>query len=40
MKIRPVGAESFHVDRRTEGQPDMTNLIVDIAILQTRLKEH
>ena len=32
MKIRPVGAELLHADRRkageTEGQTDMTNLIV------------
>jgi len=24
MKIRPVGAEMFHADRRTEGRTDMT----------------
>ena len=28
MKIRPVGAELFHVDGRTDGRPDMTKLIV------------
>jgi hypothetical protein len=28
MKIRPVGAELFHVDGRTAGQTDMTKLIV------------
>ena len=28
MKIRPVGAELFHADRRTDGQTDMTKLIV------------
>ena len=27
MKIRPVGAELFHADVRTEGQTDMTKLI-------------
>ena len=27
MKIRPVGAEMLHTDRRTDGQTDM-NLIV------------
>jgi hypothetical protein len=28
MKIRPVGAELFHADGRTDGQRDITNLIV------------
>ena len=28
MKICPVGAEFFHVDGRTDGQTDMTKLIV------------
>jgi hypothetical protein len=28
MKIRPVGAELLHADRRTDGQTDMMNLIV------------
>ena len=28
MKIRPMGAELFHADRRTDGQTDMTQLIV------------
>jgi hypothetical protein len=28
MTIRPVGAELFHVDRRTDGQTDMTKRIV------------
>ena len=28
MKICPVGAELFHTDLRTDGQTDMTKLIV------------
>jgi hypothetical protein len=28
MKIRSLGAELFHVDRRTDGRKDMTKLIV------------
>ena len=28
MKIRHVGAELFHADRRTDGRTDMTKLIV------------
>ena len=28
MKIRPMGAELFHADGRTDGQTDMTKLIV------------
>jgi hypothetical protein len=28
MKIRPVGAELFHADRRKGGLTDMTNLTV------------
>jgi len=28
MKIHPVGAEFFHADRQTDGQKDMTKLIV------------
>jgi hypothetical protein len=28
MKIRPVGTELFHADRRTDRQTDMTKLIV------------
>jgi hypothetical protein len=28
MKICPVGAEFFHTDGQTDGQTDMTNLIV------------
>ena len=35
MKIRPVGAELFHADRRrlTDGQTDITKLIVVFAVL-------
>ena len=29
MKIRPVGAELFHMDRPTDGQTKMTNLTDD-----------
>jgi len=28
MKIRPVGGELFHADRRADGRTDMTKLIV------------
>jgi len=28
MKIRPVGGELFHADRRTNRRTDITNLIV------------
>ena len=28
MKIRPVGAESFHEDRETDGRTDTTKLII------------
>ena len=30
MKIRPVGAELFHADGRTERRTDMTKLIVTV----------
>jgi len=30
MKMHPVGAELFHVDRRTDGHTDMTKLIVSL----------
>jgi len=36
MKIRPVGAELFHADRRTDGQRDMTKLMSLFAFLRTR----
>jgi len=32
MNIRPVGAELFHADRRTNGQTLMTKLIVAFRI--------
>ena len=32
LKIRPVGAELFHVDGRTDGQTDMTKLIIALRI--------
>jgi len=38
MKIRPVGAEFFHADGRTDRLTDMTKLLVAFAILRTRLK--
>jgi hypothetical protein len=38
IKIRPVGAELFHADGRTDRQTDMKKLIVVFAILQTRQK--
>jgi len=28
MKIRPAGAELFHMEKRTEGQTDITKLII------------
>jgi hypothetical protein len=34
MKIRPVGAELFHVDRQT----DMTKRIVFFTIVRTQVK--
>jgi hypothetical protein len=38
LKICPVGAELFHGDRRTNGQTDISKLIVTFAILRMRLK--
>jgi hypothetical protein len=39
MKIRPMGAELFHADRRTDGQTDMTKLIaVFLQLFRKRLK--
>ena len=37
MKIRPVGAELFHADRRTEERTDMTKLTVAVCNFATRL---
>jgi len=37
-KIRPVGAELFHVDGRTDGQTVMTKLTVAFRTLRMRLK--
>jgi len=38
MEVRPVGVDLFHEDGRTDGQTDVTKLIVVFAILQTGLK--
>jgi len=41
MKIRPVEAELFHADRRTDGRTDMTKLIVaflNFATIQTKIQ--
>jgi hypothetical protein len=38
MKIRSVGAELFHEDRRTDGQTDMAKLIVAFRNLLTQLE--
>ena len=38
IKIRPVGAELFHADRRTDERTGKIQLIVAFAILRTRLK--
>jgi hypothetical protein len=38
MKIRQVGAESFHEDGQTDGQTDTTQLIVTFRNLETRLE--
>jgi len=37
MKIRPVGAELFHADGRTDGRT-LSDLIVAFRNLRTRLK--
>ena len=37
--IRPVGADLFHAEKRTDGQTDMKKLIVHFEILRTRLKQ-
>jgi hypothetical protein len=38
MKICPVSAELFCADGRTDGQTDMTTLIVALRNLRTRLR--
>jgi len=38
MKIRPLGAEFFHADERTNGQTDMTKLKVAIRNFTNALK--
>jgi len=37
-KIRPMGAELFYTDARTNRRKDMTKVIADFAILRPRLK--
>jgi hypothetical protein len=38
VKIRPMGAELFHADRRTDGRTDMTKLIVAFHSFASRPK--
>jgi len=38
IKICPVGAELFHADGRSDGQTDMTKLIVVFGTLRKHLK--
>jgi len=38
MKIRLVGAELFHADGRTDGQTDMTKIIVAFRNFANALK--
>jgi Fe-S-cluster formation regulator IscX/YfhJ len=40
MKIRPVGAELFHADGRTDRQTDMTKLIVAFSNFANAPKKH
>jgi len=40
MKILPMGAELFHVDRRTDGQTDMTKIIVAFRNFTNAPKDH
>jgi len=40
MKIRPVEAEMFYKDGRTNGQKDMTRITSFFAILQNRLTRY
>ena len=39
MKIRPVGAQLSHADGRTDGQTDMTKLIVAFRNFATASKQ-
>jgi hypothetical protein len=38
MKIRPVEVELFHADGRTDGQTDMTKIIVFFEIFRRSVK--
>ena len=38
MKMPPAVSETFHTERQTDGQRDITKLAVGFAVLQTRLK--
>jgi hypothetical protein len=40
MKIRAIGAQLLRAGGRTDGQRDMSWLIVVLANLRTRLKTH
>jgi hypothetical protein len=39
-EIRPVGAESFHADGRTDGRRDVTKLIVAFRNFENAPKKH
>ena len=38
IKIRPVAAELFHMDGRTDGETDMTKLIIAFCNVANALK--
>jgi hypothetical protein len=38
MKIRPMGAELFHANRRTDGRTDKTKLVVAFRNFANALK--
>ena len=40
IKIRPVGAELIHADRRTDGRTDMAKLIVAFRNFADTLKKN
>jgi hypothetical protein len=40
VNIRPVGAELFHADRRTDGRTDITKIIVTFCSVLTALKNY